>query len=99
RAGRLRSGVSNSIIAQWRLARFERSVYRNSDAVVVLCEGDLPKEQNVRAHTTVLEPVLDQSPDRWRYSGDQDIFFVGNIGHHPNFLAVKWLAEQFAPGL
>jgi FkbM family methyltransferase len=97
--GRLRPGVSNSIIAQWRLARFEQSVYRNSDAVIVLSEGDLSTDPNVRAHTTILEPVLDRILDRWNYSGGKDIFFVGNIGHYPNFLAVKWLAEQFAPAL
>lgn len=99
RAGRLWPGVSNSIIAQWRLARFERSVCRNSDAVVVLSEGDLPSDRRVRARTAILEPVLDQSPDRWRYSRSRELFFVGNIAHYPNFLAVKWLAEQFAPAL
>jgi hypothetical protein len=99
RLGRLRSGVSNSIIAQWRLARFEWSVHHHSDAVVVLSEGDLPADSRVRAHTTILEPVLDRSPDRWQYSGRQELFFVGNCAHYPNFLAVKWLAERFAPAL
>ena len=99
RAGRLWPGVSKSIIAQWRLARFEQSVYRNSDAVVVLSEGDFPSDLRIRAHATIMEPVLDPSPDRWRYSGSRELFFVGNIAHYPNFLAVKWLAEQFAPTL
>ena len=99
RAGKPRPGVSNSIIAQWRLARFERAVCRNSDAVVVLSEGDLPRDPRVRTHTTIVVPVLDRSPDRWHYSSSRELFFVGNIAHHPNFLAVKWLAEQFAPVL
>ncbi|QBR70071.1 hypothetical protein CU048_00880 [Beijerinckiaceae bacterium] len=99
RAGRLGAGVSDSILAQWRLARFERAVCRNSDALVVLSEGDLPSDRRVREHTAILEPVLDESQERWRYSCNRDLFFVGNIGHYPNFLAVKWLAEQFAPAL
>ena len=99
RLGRLQPRVSTSIIAQWRLACFERSVYRNSDAVVVLSEGDLPSDPRVRPHAAIMEPVLDPSPDRWRYSDSGGLFFVGNIVHCPNFLAVKWLAEQFAPAL
>ena len=99
RTARLQHGVSRSVVAQWRLGRFERAVLRSSDAVVFLSEGDLPDEHKSREHATVIEPVLDASPHRWTYTGCREIFFVGNIDHCPNFLAVRWLAEQFAPAL
>lgn len=99
RFGKLLPGVSTSIIAQWRLAHFERSVYCNSDTVVVLSQGDLPSDPRVRPRAAILEPILDESPDRWRFCKSQEFFFVGNTAHFPNFFAVKWLAEQFAPAL
>lgn len=63
RAGRLWPQISKSIIAEWRIARFERSVYHNSDAVIALSEGDLPTHLGSR--TVAIEPILDRSQDRW----------------------------------
>ena len=48
RLGRLGPEASNSLIAQIRLALFERAVYSTSDAVVALSRGDVPKLLNSR---------------------------------------------------
>jgi hypothetical protein len=97
RAGRLRPRISKSIIAEWRVSRFERWVYRNSDAVIALSRGDLPT--NLGGRATAIEPILDQSRDRWRYSNSRELFFVGSVTHYPNVLAIEWLAKKFAPAL
>lgn len=99
RLGKLPSGCSSSAIAQWRLARFENAVHLASDAVVVLSPNDYPKEKDSRVRTTVIEPVLDDSTNRWQLTSDPQLFYIGNIDHYPNFLAIKWLAEEFAPAL
>ena len=99
RLGRLGPEASNSLIAQIRLALFERAVYSTSDAVVALSRGDVPKLLNSRTKRTVIEPAIDERPDKWRYNEAAHIFFVGNIVHFPNYLAVKWLAEKFSPCL
>jgi hypothetical protein len=96
RLGKLDPNTSTSFLAQWRLSRFENAVYRNSDAVVALSRNDLP---TTNKNTAVLAPILDAPPRRWNCSGNRRMFFVGNIQHYPNFLAMKWLAEQFAPAL
>ena len=99
RLGKLPAGCSPSAVAQWRLARFEHAVHLASDAVVVLSPNDYPKHESSRARTTVIEPVLDDSATRWRHMSDPQLFFIGNINHYPNFLAIRWLAEEFAPSL
>jgi glycosyltransferase involved in cell wall biosynthesis len=94
RSGRLGSDVSNSFIAQVRFALFERAVYSASDVVVALSPGDVPKLLNSRVERTVIEPALDEHHSKWRYLATADLFFVGNIAHYPNYLAIKWLAEK-----
>jgi glycosyltransferase involved in cell wall biosynthesis len=95
RSGRLSSDVSNSFIAQIRLGLFERAVYNASDVVVALSPGDIPKLHS-RVEKTVIEPALDEHPSKWRYHATADLFFVGNIAHYPNYLAIKWLAEKLS---
>ena len=96
RLGALGPEVSDTLIAQMRLALFERAVYDMSNAVVALSRGDVPKLLNPWVQKAVIEPALDEHPSRWRYREAAHIFFVGNILHFPNYLAVKWLAEKFS---
>ena len=98
RIGNFRSDVSYSAMAQWRLRRFENWVYRNSDAVVALTEGDLPVAQlRPDAEGVVIPPMLGERDARWRYTANRHIYFVGNVSHFPNYDAVEWLATCFAP--
>ena len=99
RMGRLGPDVSSSIVAQVRLALFEQAMYRTSDAVVALSPGDVPKLLHPRVQKNVIEPALDEHSSRWRFREAAHIFFVGNISHFPNYLAVQWLAEKFGPCL
>ena len=99
RSGRLGPEASNSLMAQIRLALFERAVYSTSDAVVVLSRSDVPKLLSARVRKAVIEPALDEHSSKWRYPEAAHIFFVGNISHFPNYLAVRWLAEKFSPRL
>jgi len=94
------SDASKSKIAQWRLSRFERAIYKHSDAIVALTHNDLATIRTTKnTIATVIQPVLDESTRRWQYKGSLEIFYVGNLTHYPNFLAMKWLAEEFAPVL
>jgi hypothetical protein len=97
--GRNNKRTSSSVMARWRLARFERAVCSKCDEVVGLSVNDFPPDISKVTRTRVLPPVLDASPMRWSPSGEASLFFVGNVAHYPNFLAIKWLAEEFAPAL
>jgi glycosyltransferase involved in cell wall biosynthesis len=83
-------------IATQRLAHFERAVYCRSAHVIAIGEPDLPK--CIRPElSTCITPYLDtKGPNRWRFTRSRTIFFVGNIGHHPNRIAVRFM-EAIAP--
>jgi glycosyltransferase involved in cell wall biosynthesis len=98
RLGRLPPDASSSPVAAWRAARFERWVYRHSDCVVALTPGDLPRLGR-RAMGAVIPPVFEPKPVQWRDAATDNVFFVGNIGHYPNYTAVEWLATKLAPAL
>jgi glycosyltransferase involved in cell wall biosynthesis len=36
---------------------------------------------------------------QWSFQGSKRLFFVGNISHYPNWLAVEWLSTRLAPEL
>jgi glycosyltransferase involved in cell wall biosynthesis len=98
---RLRRGPRNasmSLFAGFRFARFERSIYRKSNAVVALTKGDLPKAMPL-VERRVIPPLFPPAERRWTPKGQGHIFFVGNRGHYPNALAIEWLATQFGPAL
>jgi glycosyltransferase involved in cell wall biosynthesis len=95
--GRLTEDCSKSAWAVRRLARFENWVYRHSSQVVTLSPNDIPQDK--RVNTTVIRPVLEPKFLGWQHSGRKDICFVGGIAHFPNWLAVRWLCNEFAPAL
>ncbi|MCJ2142945.1 glycosyltransferase [Methylobacterium sp. E-066] len=94
RLGRLPQTASR--IASFRLGLFERTIYQMADTVVAFSAGDLPAYLG-KSKATVIEPVLDVSDLRWSKRSNNRIAYVGNIAHYPNFLAIKWIAEHFAP--
>src|SRR5262249_8638292 len=96
--GRLPPWASNSRVANFRLALFERWVYRQCNAVIGLTAADLPP-QRPNGINAVVPPVLEARTAGWGGNKSKNIFFVGNIAHYPNFLAIRWLCEEFAPAL
>lgn len=99
RHGEAPPGASPSRIAAVRAGRFERWVYRHSDAVVALTSSDLPAFGGRPHIRSAIPPAFDPSPTRWRWSGERRVLFVGNLGHYPNRLAVEWLATRLSPEL
>lgn len=91
--------ASDSLLAEWRLGRFENEVHANSDYIVALCSHDTPSHRRLAARTRVIEPMLQEHARKWMYTGSANIFFVGNISHHPNFAAVRWMCLSLAPAL
>lgn len=97
--GRVPAQASNSLLAQWRLGRFESEVYFKSDHIVVLSSPDIPRNRLQAARTRVIEPMLQEHARKWQHGGADSIFFVGNINHYPNYSAVRWLCQSLAPAL
>jgi len=97
--GRVGPGAANSKLAEWRLGRFENQVQAMSDHIVVLSSHDIPRDRQQAARTTVIEPMLEENAQKWHDEGRTNVFFVGNVNHYPNFAAVQWLCESFAPAL
>jgi len=82
--------------SEQRLADFENWVYTACNAVVALTAADIPPIAAARSR--VVPPLFDPAAHRWCYGG-KTLLFVGNTNHHPNFLAVQWLATSLAPAL
>jgi glycosyltransferase involved in cell wall biosynthesis len=97
--GRLPEDAVDSSFAEWRLGRFESEVHANADSLVVLSPHDIPANPAIAARTTVIGPVLEANEQKWAWVGEQNLFFVGSIGHYPNFAAVRWLCEALSPAL
>jgi hypothetical protein len=94
----LPEGTSSSTIAELRLFLFEQSIYSRSHHVVALCPEDLPFPRPTM-HRAVIRPIFDQKEQRWAGENSRDLFFVGNIGHYPNRLAVEWIVDRLSPAL
>ena len=98
--GKLSAGCSNSLLAEWRLSRFERRTYARASHVVVLTPNDLEvMPPSARDRATVIRPVLPRGEQRWSDHGEKSLFFVGSVNHYPNLEAVEWLATRLAPNL
>lgn len=97
--GLMPAEAADSVLAEWRLGRFENEVQASADHIVVLSSHDIPHDRQQAARTTVIEPMLEEHAQKWRNEGRANVFFVGNVSHYPNFSAVRWLCESLAPAL
>jgi len=98
--GKLSAGCSNTLLAEWRLSRFERRTCVRASHVVVLTPNDLEvMPPSARDRATVIRPVLPRGDKRWSDHGEKSLFFVGSVNHYPNLEAVEWLATRLAPNL
>jgi hypothetical protein len=98
RLGALPPETSSSPMAELRLALFEQLVYLRSHGVVALCPEDLPFPWPT-TRRTVVRPIFDPKEHRWAGENSRDLFFVGNVGHYPNRLAVEWIVGHLSPAL
>lgn len=95
-AGTFPHGPLTGRISRWRLARFERRIYRSFDKVVAIGAPDVPPCIPA-SRTAVVTSYLDESPNQWTYQGNKTVFFVGNVCHYPNRLAVDHIVSHLAP--
>jgi glycosyltransferase involved in cell wall biosynthesis len=96
RYGRTHHGRLTARISHARLLRAERAIEAAVDRVVAIAEPDLPRSRT-RSAAVVVTPFLDSRQPRWSYQSSKTAFFVGNVGHVPNWQAVEWIATQLAP--
>ncbi|MCI0683661.1 MAG: glycosyltransferase [Gemmataceae bacterium] len=85
------------LVSQWRWARYERHVHRNVKQVVAIGPPDLPRGRGLRSRPVCVTPYLDPKPEPWSFADSRAAFFVGNINHYPNRLAIEWIATQLVP--
>lgn len=83
-------------IAKARLRRFERKTYSRAAKVITLGRSDAPTYL-ASSQVDCITPYLDEATDRWRFSDSRTMFFVGNISHYPNRLAIEFIARRLAP--
>jgi glycosyltransferase involved in cell wall biosynthesis len=96
RLGKTHHGRLTAKISHARLQRAERAIEASVDKVVAIGEPDLPRSWT-RSAAVVVTPFLDPREPRWSYRSSRTAFFVGNVGHFPNWQAAQWIATQLAP--
>jgi glycosyltransferase involved in cell wall biosynthesis len=89
-------GRAIDFMTHWRLARFERRTHWAFDKVVALSAPDVPPYLPA-SRTAVVTSYLDKGQARWEFQGNKTVFFVGNVDHYPNRLAIDHIVEQLAP--
>jgi glycosyltransferase involved in cell wall biosynthesis len=96
RFGKTHHGRLTARISHARLVRAERAIEASVDRVVAIGEPDVPRSRT-RSAAVVVTPFLNPREPRWSYQSSKTAFFVGNVGHLPNWRAVEWIATQLAP--
>ena len=91
RHGPLRAAIMGS-----RLARFERNAYRQSAKVIAIGQPDVPSYLSP-SQASCITPYLDEQAEPWRFTDSKTAFFVGNISHYPNRMAIEFIAKSLAP--
>jgi len=79
-----------------RLIWLERKIDNSVGKVIAIGVPDIPKGKT-QSPGTCITPYLDRMPVQWRYTDSRCVFFVGNISHYPNRLAIEWIATKLAP--
>jgi glycosyltransferase involved in cell wall biosynthesis len=91
-------GSFTGAVSLRRLARVERRVERAVGKVIAIAPPVLPSNPT-RSEPACITPLLDRQRKSWRFKNTRQAFFVGNVHHYPNRLAVEWLTQALAPRL
>jgi glycosyltransferase involved in cell wall biosynthesis len=94
-SGRAKKSIKTAI-AGARLRRYERNAYARSAGVIALSKPDIPPYLP-SAQAICITPYLDEPAEHWRFTDSRTAFFVGNIAHYPNRLAIEFIARGLAP--
>lgn len=86
-------------ISQKRWDNYEKWAYRKASKVIAIGKPDLPKISGLRSAPQCITPYLPPNPKGWSYVGSNTAFFVGNIHHYPNRLAMEWICTKMVPVL
>lgn len=81
-------------ISARRLARYEKRTYLSCDIVITIGENDLPPYLPTERKRCII-PYLDER-DSWSFTNSRSFFYVGNLGHYPNRLAIEFIATKLA---
>ena len=85
-----------------RLARFERSIYKDFDRHTIISDQDRQRLNLASAERVVVVPN-GVDPAFFNYTQPRaprfDIVFVGNLGYAPNVHAAKFLVKSLKPAL
>jgi hypothetical protein len=85
-------------ISLMRCRNFEKRINRAVDKVVTIGAPDMPRYP-LPNQPQYITPYLDPKANGWRYSATRRAFYVGEINHWPNRLAINWMAKRLAPAL
>lgn len=96
--GMIHHGPLAAKISLLRARLFERRKNTEVDKLVVIGAPDAPGYP-LKSTPACITPYLDPKPDGWSLHPEQQVFFVGNIAHYPNRLAIEWISQKFAPPL
>jgi hypothetical protein len=91
-------GAFTGRVSLWRLARLERRIYHAFDKVIAIGAPDVPPHIPA-LRTAIITSFLDENPKRWSRPTSKDLFFVGNVAHYPNRLAINHIVSELAPVL
>jgi glycosyltransferase involved in cell wall biosynthesis len=98
RLGMSHHGALTSSISLLRLERAERRLQRSVDKFIAISPRDLP-HRRLPSEPSHITPYLDPKTEGWRYSATRRAFFVGDVNHWPNGIAVHWIVQRLAPAL
>lgn len=97
--GIVKKNLLSGLISQYRWNRYEKWAYRKAQRVVAIGPPDLPNIVGLQLEPKCITPYLPQKLPGWRMTSSNTAFFVGNIQHYPNRLAMEWISTQLAPQL
>ncbi len=86
-------------LAQLRWSYIEHKIYKNCHGIIALTENDIPKYKFKKKRTAAIPVLIERSEHQWKYKGNRNLFFVGNMAHYPNREAMQWICTRLAPNI
>ncbi|NGX45990.1 MAG: hypothetical protein K940chlam2_01171 [Chlamydiae bacterium] len=96
----LRSAVRNPFkrairsLALVHLWWLHQRTFRAMDKIIALSPPDV-----VRGGDTYITPYLDTKEQLWKPNASRTVFFVGNVNHFPNKMAIEYIVTKLAPAV
>lgn len=83
----------------WKMRLLEKSILKRSRTNIFISGNDYQSARGLNKNSYLCTELMPPQQCKWKYTGSNNILFIGGSKYFPNLDAIRWLSNELAPRL